>query len=76
MKQDGTWQERIWTYRDQDFFTQPSAARMLIGLVTTVNRYSLSEAASVEMALTDSSLNLLFNCDQGQADRLLPVATD
>lgn len=65
-------------FKDRHFFDNPSAVRMLFGLVTTANRNAMDEAAAVYMSISNSNLNVFLNCDLPSVRKTLktPVAKD
>ena len=45
-----------------DFFDQPSAARLFIGFSVFFNKYAHVSAGSVNFQIKDNNLNVAFNC--------------
>jgi hypothetical protein len=58
---------KILTF-DQDHWSQPSAARTVLGFIKTVNTYIENTVGSITMEFSSSNLNVLMNCAKGQAD--------
>ena len=65
-------------FAEKHFFDQPSAARMLLGLLNTANRVGTEEAASAYMSILKDNFNFMFNCDASRIFDTLrkPVAKD
>jgi hypothetical protein len=65
-------------FADQYFFDQPSASKMLFGLLRTLNQYSQEESASIYMGISRDNLNLIMNCNGAHVAKILkkPVARD
>lgn len=65
-------------FSDQYFFDQPSASRMLFGLLRTLNQYTKDESASIYMGISTDNLNLIMNCNGAHVTKILkkPVARD
>jgi hypothetical protein len=70
----------IFTFEKGHFFDQPPAARMLLGMVRTINEYMIEDAKSAYVALNKEALNLnlLFNCNDTDVENVKanPVASD
>jgi hypothetical protein len=61
-----------------NFFDKTSAARMLQGLINTINQHAIFEAAAVHMSIQNINLNVFFNCKTEDVSQLLetPVMPD
>ena len=71
----------IFPYSDEsptaykDFFNQPSAYRMLFGMVQLVNTYSAEDSTSVyfDMNHEREQVNLLLDCNESQIKSMLKM---
>jgi hypothetical protein len=58
-------------FADQIFFDQPSAARMLFGLLRTLNGYVNDNSASVFLSFAKDNINVIVNCKDDHVNNLL-----
>ena len=63
-------------FPEENFFDKPSAARMLFGLIRTINSYTYDNAAAVYISIQSSNLNIIYNCNTTFITKLAPVAKD
>ena len=70
----------VFTFENGHYFDQPSATRMLLGFVRTVNEYIKDDSRSAYIAINKeaSNLNVLFNCNETDVAHVNshPVASD
>ena len=59
--------QEVFTFEAEDDWTQPEAARQLLGLIKYFNRFASGEHETFHALATESSLAMFFNCKAGSA---------
>jgi hypothetical protein len=60
---------------EEDFWSQPSAARTVMGLIRSANTFAENSLGSLEISNTGSNLNLIMNCENS-SESLPSVPSD